>query len=160
MSSQSPNENRSFVRPWLTRFRRNGRVWWDSFREQWGRRQSLGWRGERAAARMLKKKGLRIVTTGYRDRIGEIDIVALDGETVVFVEVKTRRHHGAGHPLEAVDERKQAQLVRLAHVFVRRHGLMEYRCRFDVIGVTWSDTDGPEIRHIPAAFQARGVGVS
>ena len=158
MSPRTPNENGGFLRPLLTRVSGSGRVWWGAVRDRWVRRRSLGWQGERAAARMLRKKGLRIVTTGYRDRIGEIDIVALDGETVVFVEVKTRRHHGAGHPLEAVDERKQAQLVRLAQVFIRRHGLIEYPCRFDVVGITWSKTDGPEIRHIPAAFQARGVG--
>ncbi|HSG69457.1 MAG TPA: YraN family protein, partial [Planctomycetaceae bacterium] len=62
----------------------------------------FGDRGERLAVRHLKKSGLKIVARNYRNRFGEIDIIALDGQTIVFVEVKTRKSNAAGSPLEAV----------------------------------------------------------
>src|SRR3954465_5763188 len=87
----------------------------------------LGRRGEDAAARYLKKLGYVIVARGHRDNIGEIDLVAVDGRTVVFIEVKTRTTHDAGHPADAVDEAKQRRLTRLALSYLKRHDLLEYR---------------------------------
>src|SRR3954468_5252024 len=81
----------------------------------------LGRRGEDAAARYLKKLGYVIVARGHRDNIGEIDLVAVDGRTVVFIEVKTRTTHDAGHPADAVDEAKQRRLTRLALSYLKRH---------------------------------------
>ena len=66
-----------------------------------------------------------IVARGHRDNIGEIDLVAVDGRTVVFVEVKTRTSHDAGHPADAVDEAKQRRLTRLALSYMKRHDLLE-----------------------------------
>lgn len=133
-------------------------VW--SRKTGWFRPLTIGERGERAATRHLKKHGLRIITTGFRNRLGEIDIVALDKDTVVFAEVKTRRHHGAGHPAEAVDERKQQQLGRLALAFCKQHGLGDTRARFDIVAVTWPDTNkSPTIKHIPNAFALPSVGI-
>lgn len=123
-------------------------------------RRSLGARGERAAARFLRRRGYRIVARGFRlrDR-GEIDLVAVDGRTVVFVEVKTRRGDATGNPAEAVDARKQRRLTRLAGAFLRRHGLRDYPARFDVVAITWpDDRRRPAIEHFPNAFEAVELG--
>jgi putative endonuclease len=118
--------------------------------------KSLGRRGEDAAARHLKKFGYTIVARGQRDRIVEIDLIAVDGRTVVFIEVKTRTTHEAGHPADAVDEAKQQRLTRLALSYLKRHDLLECRARFDVIAVTWPDRGKPTIEHFEDAFEAVG----
>ena len=88
-----------------------------------------------------------------QELLGELDLVAVEQGTVVFVEVKTRRSAQAGLPLEAVDARKQRQLARLALVYLKRHRLLGYPVRFDVIGLTWPENlRRPVIRHIRAAF--------
>ena len=81
----------------------------------------LGPRGERAAEKYLRRDGYRIVARNFRAAGAEIDIVAMDGETLVFVEVKTRRSREAGAPEEAVDERKQKQIRRAAEIFATRY---------------------------------------
>ena len=125
----------------------------------WSAPEPLGLRGEKAAARYLKRQGYIIVGHGERDRIGEIDLVAVDGKTIVFVEVKTRTAHDLGHPAEAVDRDKQRQLTRVALSYLRRHDLLEYRARFDVIAIIWpSDQKQPTIEHIQNAFEAVGSG--
>jgi putative endonuclease len=116
----------------------------------------LGRRGERAAARYLKRRGYKILARGDRLAPGELDLVALDRDTVVFVEVKTRRSADDGHPAEAVTPAKQRQLTRLAVTFLKRHGLLEHRARFDVIAVTWPEGRRPKIEHFPNAFDAVG----
>lgn len=122
-------------------------------------KRSLGERGEAIASDYLRKKRYRIVGTRQRSKIGEIDIVAVDGQTVVFVEVKTRRSHQAGSPLEGVTRQKQRQLTRLALAYLKRHKLLEQRARFDVVGITWNaDGSEPEIQHIEHAFEAVGSG--
>src|SRR6478736_1225392 len=88
-------------------------------------------RGEDAAARYLKRLGYVIVARGHRDNIGELDLVAVDGRTIVFIEVKTRASHDAGHPADAVDEAKQRRLTRLAISYMKRHDLLECAARFD-----------------------------
>src|SRR6267154_3243211 len=102
--------------------------------------KTLGQRGEAAAARYLKRLGYVIVGRGSHIRRGEIDLIAVDGRTVVFVEVKTRISHDAGHPAEAVDREKQRRLTRLAMVYLKRHHLLENPARFDVIAITWPKT--------------------
>ena len=125
----------------------------------WSAPEPLGVRGEKAAARFLKRQGYIIVGRGERDRIGEIDLVAVDGKTIVFVEVKTRTSGDLGHPAEAVDRNKQRQLTRVALSYLRRHDLLEYRARFDVIAIIWpSDQTQPTIEHIKNAFEAVGSG--
>jgi len=129
--------------------------WWRRFFAP----KPLGRRGEDAAARFLERHGCKILARGQRLRGGELDLVALDGRTIVFVEVKTRTSAEAGHPAEAVDEQKQRRLTRLAVTFLKRHGLLEYRARFDVVAVTWPAGRGrPHIEHFPAAFDAQGQG--
>lgn len=115
----------------------------------------LGRRGEAAAARFLRKLGYIIVAQGYRDRLGEIDLIAVDGRTVVFVEVKTRTSHDAGHPAQAVDLDKQKRLTRLALSYLKRHDLLDCRCRFDIVAVTWPENArSPNIEHLKSAFEA------
>ena len=118
-------------------------------------RQRLGQRGERAAVKFLKRQRYKILHRGYRILGGELDIVAVDGRTVVFVEVKTRASHDAGHPAEAVDPHKQKQLTQLALAYLRRYQLLDCRARFDVIAITWpSGQNPPTIEHIKNAFEA------
>ncbi len=91
---------------------------------------------------------------GYRTRYGEIDLIARDGDTLVFVEVKSRRQ---GVPAEAVTLEKQRRISLAALHFLRKHGLLDVRCRFDVVAIVWPDEHGaPEIEHIPNAFEAVG----
>jgi len=85
----------------------------------WRRPQTLGQRGEAAAARHLKRRGYKIIERSARCRFGEIDLIAVDPRTfnrrtIVFVEVKTRVSHDAGHPAEAVDDREQKKLSLMA----------------------------------------------
>jgi putative endonuclease len=121
------------------------------------RRLPLGKRGEYAAARFLRRLGYVLVARGQRDAIGEIDLVAVDRRTVVFVEVKTRTSQDAGHPADAVDEAKQRRLTRLALSYLQRHDLLECSSRFDVVAVTWGgDGQRPQIEHFPGAFEAVG----
>jgi putative endonuclease len=123
----------------------------------WRRPVSLGQRGEAEAARFLKRKGYVIVARSDRQRRGEIDLIAVDQQTVVFVEVKTRRSHDAGHPAEAVDDEKQRRLTRLALAYLKHHGLLESPARFDVVAVTWpDDRSRPKVEHFPHAFEAMG----
>ena len=119
--------------------------------------RTLGQRGEAAAERYLKRLGYKIVARGQRDILGELDLIAVDGRTVVFVEVKTRRSQQSGHPADAVNTEKQRRMTRLALGYLKRHGLLEYPCRFDVVAVTWpEDQRRPLIEHLKAAFEAVG----
>jgi len=119
--------------------------------------QPLGRRGESVAARFLKRRGYQIVARGDRDMLGEIDLIAIDQRTVVFVEVKTRKSHLAGHPAEAVGEAKQRRLTRLALGYLKRHDLLEQPARFDVVAVTWpSPNEPPTIEHFLNAFTPIG----
>jgi putative endonuclease len=118
----------------------------------------LGYLGERAAEKFLKRRGYKIVARGLRLRGSELDLVAVDGRTVVFVEVKTRRTARFGPPTEAVGARKQWRLTRAALFYLKRHGLLEYPSRFDVVAVTWPQgAKRPTIEHIQNAFEASGV---
>ena len=129
------------------------------WRSRYFPRKSLGQRGERAAAKYLRRKGYKIVARGSRLRPGELDLVAVDGRTVVFVEVKTRRSDRYGSPAEAVDLQKQRRLTRLAVTYLKRHGLLEYPARFDVVAILWpEDRRRPEIEHFENAFEAMGKG--
>jgi putative endonuclease len=116
----------------------------------------LGRRGEDAAARFLRTLGYVIVARGHRDNIGELDLVAVDGRTVVFIEVKTRTTHDAGHPADAVDEAKQRRLTRLALSYMKRHDLLDCAARFDVVAVTWPTRGRPAIEHFKNAFEPIG----
>ena len=95
----------------------------------------LGRRGERAAEKHLRRSGYRIVARNFRAAGAEIDLVAMDGDILVFVEVKTRRSREAGAPEEAVDERKQKRMRRAAEIFATRYRADDVTMRFDIIAV-------------------------
>lgn len=139
----------------MWRIREQLRGWWRRLR----RPGSLGNRGERAAARYLQRLGYKIIRRSQRTAAGEIDLIAVDGRTLVFVEVKTRTSHDAGHPAEAVDSRKQQRLTRLALHFLKMHDLLEHAARFDVVAITWpADARRPTIEHYKNAFEPAGRG--
>lgn len=118
---------------------------------------SLARRGENAAARYLKRRGYKIVARGSRTRWSELDLVAVDGRTVVFVEVKTRASDERGLPAEAVDLEKQQRITRAALAYSRRHGLLDVASRFDVISIVWpAGSRKPNIEHFKNAFEATG----
>jgi putative endonuclease len=100
-------------------------------------RQLLGAEGERAAEKYLRRQRYTIVARNYRCSAGEVDLVALDGSTIAFVEVKTRTQPGFGSPLEAVDSRKQRQIQRAAQFYLSQNRLHDRDSRFDVVGVWW-----------------------
>ena len=116
----------------------------------------LGNRGERIAARYLSRQGYRILARQARNKVGEIDLIAQDGSTIVFIEVKTRSSTQKGHPHEAVDRAKQRQLTRTALAWLKQRGLLEVRCRFDVVSIVWHAGSPPEIMHYKNAFEATG----
>ena len=107
--------------------------------------------GEHVAARFLAGKGLRIVARNYRTGGGELDLVCLDGETVVFVEVKTRGAAGRGRPEEAVTPAKQRRLVRVAAAFLSEQDWWDRPCRFDVVAVEVR-AGASTATHLPDAF--------
>lgn len=118
---------------------------------------SLGKRGELAAERFLLCKGWVIVERGYQDKLGEIDLIAVDDKTIVFVEVKTRTSDHAGNPAEAVDEVKQQHLTKTAIGYLKWHRLTECKVRFDVIAIIWPPQQKhPEVLHYENAFEPVG----
>ncbi len=131
----------------------------ESLWKKWHTPLPLGLRGERAAEKYLKRLGYKIIARQDRSPSGEMDLVAVDGRTVVFCEVKTRSTHFAGHPARAVDEDKQRRMTRWALGYLRRHGLLEFSSRFDVIAITWpDDAKHPKIEHFKNAFPPVGTG--
>ena len=109
---------------------------------------SLGDQGERAAERHLLRQGLVIVERGLSGRRGEVDLIAVEGQTIIFVEVKTRSSYRKGHPAEAVDDSKQRHLTNTAYCYLKKNGLTDCSFRFDVISVVWPDLDAsPTIEH-------------
>ena len=117
-------------------------------------RDELGHRGEEEAVRYLKKLGYRII--GRRERVlrGDIDIVALDGRTVVFVEVRSRSDTVHGHPAETVGVHKQRRIAQLAAAYIRRHRLEDQSVRIDVIAVTFQADGPPVVEHYQNAFES------
>jgi putative endonuclease len=119
--------------------------------------KSLGDRGERAAERHLLRKGFIILERSYEDKLGEIDLIAVAGRTIVFVEVKTRTSDIAGDPAEAVDTAKQEKIVRTSIGYLKWNQLLDCDVRFDVISIIWPSPEAqPEIVHFENAFETTG----
>jgi len=116
-------------------------------------RLSLGKSGEDLACRELRRRGYEIVARRYRRRGGELDIIARDGATIVFVEVKTRRGRMFGEAVEAVTPYKQRRMSRLAAEYLMRHRLSHCPCRFDVVSIHL-DAGGPKVEVFQNAFDA------
>ncbi len=94
-----------------------------------------GLRGEDMAIRTLKRAGYRIVERNHRNRLGEIDVIAEEGGSLVFVEVKKRNSRSFGEAVCAVDERKKRHLIKAALFYMKMHDCFGKRVRFDVIGI-------------------------
>jgi putative endonuclease len=117
-------------------------------------RQQLGFLGENLAVAELTRRGYAILDRRYRTRRGEIDIVADDGGTIVFVEVKARATGDFGGGAEAVTPSKQRRLVSMAIDYLARRGLTDRPCRFDVIAIDDVDGASPVITVYCSAFDA------
>ena len=120
-------------------------------------KRELGERSERAAARYLRRRGMRILEVNYRCRLGEIDIVADEVGTVVVVEVKSKGGPRFGRPEEMVTMAKRRKLTVLAVTWLRHRGYVGKGVRFDVVAVDWAGGSLMEVRHYRAAFTAEGV---
>ncbi len=119
-------------------------------------RKLFGDRGERTAVRYLRRQGYVILVCQARSRLGEIDIIARDGDWIVFVEVKTRQSAARGQPAEAVTPEKQRQITRAALGWLKARGWLDQRCRFDVVSILWQPGEAPVIEHYRHAFEAAG----
>ena len=112
----------------------------------------IGRWGEELALKYLKTKRYRILKTGFRLFRGEIDIIAYDGDTLVFVEVKTRRGTKFGSPEEAITPAKRDQLRRIAQGFLTVNHLEETPCRFDVLALVIAPNQDVQFKHFVDAF--------
>lgn len=110
-------------------------------------RRKIGADYERMAGEYLEQLGYTVLEYNYRCRAGEIDLIARDGQYLVFCEVKYRADARAGSPLEAVDARKQQTIFRCAMFYLTVHHMQDIPCRFDVIGI-----QGGQVAHIKNAF--------
>ena len=128
--------------------------WFTSLRESRQRTEHLrrGRRGERAARAHLRRLGLKFLTANFRGR-GETDLVFRDGETLVFVEVKTRSNEVWIRPARAVDQRKQRLLTQTALDYLRMLKHPDVNVRFDIVEVLLSDGRVREVRHLPNTFR-------
>lgn len=112
-------------------------------------KRKTGREKEELAEEYLRQQGYEILDMNFYGRFGEIDIIARDGETLVFAEVKYRKSERFGNSLEAVDTRKQKKICQTALYYLARHHISDsVPCRFDVIGIT-----GEDITHIKNAFE-------
>ena len=115
-------------------------------------RQLFGERGEALAIAELRRRGYRIISRNFRCRLGEIDIIAADGDTLVFVEVKSRKGKQFGSPAAAVTSRKQRQISRVAQYYLLKQASVNRSARFDVVTVLCQAGALPEIELIKNAF--------
>lgn len=96
--------------------------------------------GEEQAVAFLQRKGYRILAKNFRNRFGEIDIIAQDGDEIVFIEVKTRKNDNFGTPAEAVNEQKLRKITMVAADFMREQGLENIQPRFEVVSIVTNKT--------------------
>ena len=117
-------------------------------------RQRLGLAGEALAAAALTARGYAILERRYATDRGDIDIIAEDGDTLVFVEVRARATGEFGRAAESVTAAKQRQVARVAIEYLARHRITDRPCRFDVVAVDGALGPSPEITVYPGAFDA------
>jgi putative endonuclease len=118
--------------------------------------KEFGRKGEAIAEKHLRVSGYRILERNYRTPVGELDLVAMDGETLVFVEVKARRGTLFGAPEEAVGSHKRRQLERAALVYITRKRKENLPCRFDVVSVMAGPRSDARVEIIKDAFELAG----
>jgi len=120
-------------------------------------RRWFGDRSERAAGRFLRKLGYRILARNVNLPTGELDLVALDGRTLVFVEVRSTERCDTARPTESVDLAKQRKVTDAALTFLQKHRLLDHPARFDVIAISWpANHRDPQVVHFPNAFEPVG----
>ena len=125
-------------------------------RKPWWRRW-FGTRSERAAAKFLKRLGYRIVARNFSCPLGELDLIAVDGSCIVFVEVRSTGGDDLQRPAESVGSDKQRRLTDLALHFLAQHRLLGYPARFDLLALSWpAGRREPAIVHYRQAFEAVG----
>ncbi len=111
-------------------------------------KKELGARGERAALRFLRRNGMRLRTRNWRFRSGEVDLVMQEGETIVFVEVRSRSADVPEHPMEMLGARKQSRMVRVAEEYLYRYKLLDRPWRIDCVFVTFDGRGTPQFEHV------------
>lgn len=126
-----------------------------ALRHQTPFRFSLGDRGEVLGWAYLLREGYRLLEKNFRCSMGEIDVVAERDGRLVFVEIKTRKHHHFGLPEEAVHAEKQRRLLRMAEYYLKVSGREETPVSLDVLAVTWHEDRDPDFRLIRDAVEVR-----
>ncbi|HNR04830.1 MAG TPA: YraN family protein [Bacillota bacterium] len=121
-----------------------------------GSNKILGAFGENKACEYLEECGYRVLERNFACRTGEIDIIALEGEIIAFIEVKTRSSERYGLPAEAISRNKQNKLVTAALYYMQRNGYQNRMCRFDVMEIIIDGEDNYRINLIKDAFQYSG----
>ena len=112
----------------------------------------LGQQGEIIAVKHLKRCGYRILERNYRNRLGEIDIVAKDRDSIVFVEVKARRSPYYGNPKSAITSQKKAKISKVALMYLKKTGQLQASARFDVVAIDYSGAQ-PSVELVQNAFE-------
>ncbi len=115
-------------------------------------RARIGRKGEKLARRFLKRKGYRILAKNYTCAAGELDLIALDSQTIVFVEVKSRHDETHADPEDTVTVAKRRKLHQVARYWLAGRRADSYTCRFDVVAVTLCESGKAQIRHTTDAF--------
>jgi len=111
-------------------------------------KKTLGARGERAALRELRRAGMRLRRRNWRSRSGEVDLVMQEGDTIVFVEVRSRTSDASARPMELLGSRKQQRMVRVAEEYLYRYRLLDRPWRIDCVFVTFNERGTPEFEHV------------
>ncbi|MFY9178097.1 MAG: YraN family protein [Caldicoprobacterales bacterium] len=119
-------------------------------------RKKLGSWGEQKAREYLESKGFVILEINYRCKLGEADIIAMDGDSLVFIEVKTRTSTTYGFPAESISSRKQKKYIQMASIYSKEKGIRGVSFRFDVVEIQVKGQEKWDINHIPNAFQSIG----
>lgn len=112
-------------------------------------RRQFGNSAEKLAARFLISKGMKIIKNQYQTRAGEIDLIARDGDEIVFVEVKARRGHEFGYPEESVTQTKLRKIQTTAELFLQKNRLQGAPYRIEVVAIEYQDGHDPIITQVP-----------
>lgn len=118
--------------------------------------RKLGAAGEKAAVRYLKRNGYKVLARNYVCPLGELDVICLGDDGIVFVEVKTRTHELDADPEENIDARKRRKLMQVARYWLREHREPQCAYRFDALSVIIPDRGDPTVRHVQEAFEPTG----
>jgi len=114
--------------------------------------KNLGIKGEKLAAELVESEGYKLIMANYICRLGEIDLIARDNDTLVFIEVRTRKSDKFGLPQETVNLKKQKKIRQVAQYYLKYNNLSGVKCRFDVVGIVWKEGQKPKAELIKDAF--------